>query len=105
MLTCHVTKKLQSEACCCNCITSCPVAVTSLPLFVGGPGMQTGMMQAGQGMVGGMYNPQAMAHLPQLAQPQMGLNMMGYGQPMGPQQAYGNANPAQGMTATSLPAW
>lgn len=57
--------------------------------------MQAGMLQAGQGMMGGMYNPQAMAHLPQLAQPQMGLNMMGYG----------NVNPAQGMTVTNLLAW
>ena len=81
------------------CITSV------LSVFAGGPGMQVGMMQAGQGMMGGMYNPQAMAHLPQLAQPQMGLNMMGYGQPMGPQQAFGNVNPAQGMTVTNLLAW
>jgi len=58
--------------------------------------MQAGMMQAGQGMMG---------HLPQLAQPQMGLNIMGYGQPMGPQQAFGNVNPAQGMTVTNLLAW
>ena len=69
-----------------------------LPVCAGGPGMQAGTMQAGQGMMGGMYNPQAMAHLPQLAQPQMGLNMMGYGQPMGLQQAFGSVNPAQGMT-------
>ncbi len=62
-------------------------------------------MQAGPGMMGGMYNPQPMAHLPQLAQPQMGLNMMGYGQPAGPQQAFGNVNPAQGTAATKLPAW
>lgn len=66
---------------------------------VGGAGMQAGMMQPGQGMMGGMYNPQQMAGLPHLAPQQMGPNMMGgYGPPMaGPQQAYGNMFLAQGM--------
>ncbi len=57
--------------------------------------MQGGMMQAGQGMMGSMYNQQAKPHLPQLAQPPMGPNMMGYG-PMGP-QPFGAMNSAPGM--------
>ena len=58
--------------------------------------MQAGMMQGGQGMMSSMYNQQAMAHLPQLAQPHMGGNMMGYGPMMPQQQGFGNMNPGQG---------
>lgn len=53
-------------------------------------------MPAG-GMMPGMYNPQGMAHLPHLAQPNMMANTsMGYG-PMGPQQAFGATNHGSGL--------
>lgn len=47
-------------------------------------------------MMPGMYNPQGMPHLPQLAQPNMmATASMGYGQ-MGPQQAFGATNQGSG---------
>lgn len=54
-------------------------------------------MPAG-GMMPGMYRPQGMPHLPQLAQPNMMAQpntTMGYG-PLGPQQAFGATNHGSG---------
>ena len=54
-------------------------------------------MPAG-GMMPGMYHPQGMPHLPQLAQPNMMAQpntTMGYG-PLGPQQAFGATNHGSG---------
>ena len=51
-------------------------------------------------MMPGMYNPQGMPHLPQLAQPNMmATASMGYGQ-MGPQQAFGATNHGSGSCLT-----
>lgn len=62
--------------------------------------------QAGTVMPGGMYNPQAMPHLPhlpQLAQPNMmAPNSMGYSQMM-PQQAFGGMSNGSGNPSSPPP--
>lgn len=53
-------------------------------------------------MMPGMYNTQGMAHLPQLAQPNMMANTsMGYG-PMVAQQAFGATNHGSGLLTLLL---
>ena len=59
----------------------------------GGAGMQGGMMQPGQGMMGGMSPQQGMPHLPMLPQAQMAA---GYNPLMQQQQAYGSMGSTSG---------